>query len=224
MIIKIDMNNPNEKIIQQVVGVLQRGGVIIYPTETAYGVGCDAFNIEAIERIFKLKQRSPDQPLPVIIDSLKMAKKIGMISKDVRKLIRKYHPGPLVIGVPKRDLIPDILNKNGIAFRISSCNLINKIVRNLARPLVSTSANLSGKFTPYSIDDVLAQLNESEIDLILDGGILVKHKPSTIIDFQIEPRPQIIREGEITADEILSFLKIKVKDRNNHKKLLAKSN
>ncbi|MBN1328085.1 MAG: threonylcarbamoyl-AMP synthase [Candidatus Heimdallarchaeota archaeon] len=220
MIIKIDIDNPNKDIIQKTVRVLQGGGVIVYPTETAYGIGCDAYNNEAIKRIYTLKNRPFDQPLPVIIDSLKMAKKIGLINKEVKNLIKKYHPGPLVIGIPKKNSIPDILNKNGIAFRISSCKFIHELVKVLAQPLVSTSANLSGQITPYTIAEVLNQLPESDINLILDGGTLVKHKPSTIIDFQIKPSPQIIREGEITADEILAFLNIDEKERSKYKKFL----
>ncbi|HUT79690.1 MAG TPA: L-threonylcarbamoyladenylate synthase [Candidatus Bathyarchaeia archaeon] len=220
MIIKIDIDKPNEEIIHKVVEVLQKGGIIVYPTETAYGIGCNAFNAEAIKRIFLLKNRPFDQPLPVIINSLKMAKRIGLINKEVKNLIRKYHPGPLVIGVSKRKTIPDILNKSGIAFRISSCKFIHEIVKRLKGPLVSTSANLTGQITPYSVEDVLAQLQESDIELILDGGILAKNKPSTIIDFQIKPSPQIIREGEIPADEILDFLKVDEKERWKHKNFL----
>ncbi len=209
MIIKIDIQKPKKETIDKAVKILEKGGIIVYPTETAYGLGCDGFNIQAIEKIYGIKSRPPDQPLSVIVDNLEMIERVACMQEDAKILIEKFHPGPLVIALKKKSLVPDILNKDRIAFRISNNEFVQNIVRNLGKPIVSTSANKTGFKSPYSIDDVLETITEKEVDLIFDAGPLEKNKPSTIIDFVMQSSPQIIREGAISAKEIFQTLKIK---------------
>ncbi|HUU77795.1 MAG TPA: L-threonylcarbamoyladenylate synthase [candidate division Zixibacteria bacterium] len=208
MIIKINPNFPEEKIILKSVEILIRGGLIVYPTETAYGLGCDAYNEEAIKKLFVLKKRSISQPCSVIVSSQEMIEEIAYVNDQANILINKFLPGPLVIALPKKKVIPDILNSNGIAFRISSNKIAHLITNLLKRPLVSTSANITGDTPPYSIDDVIQSLDQNKIDLILDSGNIPKNIPSTIVDFLLEMSPQITREGEITKEEILKTLNI----------------
>ena len=209
LILRIDVLNPEEDIIEEAVKVLQSGGLLVYPTETAYGLGCDAYNVEAIAKIYKVKSRPQDQPLSVIVENITMIEEIAVMQDHARKLIEKFYPGPLVIALKKRNLIPDILNKDRIAFRISSNILVQKIIEVFGKPIVSTSANKSGFKPPYSIKEVLETISEDNIDLILDAGPLVKVKPSTLIDFVQQPSPQIIREGMIPANKIFEVLNIK---------------
>lgn len=209
MIIKIDIQKPKKETIDKAVKILEKGGIIVYPTETAYGLGCDGFNVQAIEKIYEIKSRPPDQPLSIIVDNLEMIERVACMQEDAKILIEKFHPGPLVIALKKKSLIPDILNKDRIAFRISNNEFVQNIVRNLGKPIVSTSANKTGFKSPYSINDVLETITEKEVDLILDAGPLEKNKPSTIIDFVMQSSPQIIREGAISAKEIFQTLKIK---------------
>jgi len=208
LIIKINPNFPEEKIILKSVEILIRGGLIVYPTETAYGLGCDAYNEEAIKKLFVLKKRSISQPCSVIVSSQEMIEEIAYVNDQANILINKFLPGPLVIALPKKKVIPDILNSNGIAFRISSNKIAHLITNLLKRPLVSTSANITGDTPPYSIDDVIQSLDQNKIDLILDSGNIPKNIPSTIVDFLLEMSPQITREGEITKEEILKTLNI----------------
>ncbi len=209
MIIKIDIQKPKKETIDKAVKILKKGGIIVYPTETAYGLGCDGFNVQAIEKIYEIKSRPPDQPLSIIVDNLEMIERVACMQEDAKILIEKFHPGPLVIALKKKSLIPDILNKDRIAFRISNNEFVQNIVRNLGKPIVSTSANKTGFKSPYSINDVLETITEKEVDLIFDAGPLEKNKPSTIIDFVMQSSPQIIREGAISAKEIFQTLKIK---------------
>jgi len=187
---------------------LLKGGIIVYPTETAYGLGCDAFNHRAINRIFKIKNRPKNLPLSVLVSSIDMIETIAEVNISAIKLIEKYHPGPLVIALPKKITIPDSVNQNNIAFRISSNNFANSIVKLLNRPLISTSANKSGEPTPYSVSEILDSFGETEIDAIFDVGKIPHRKPSTIVDFTLNPAPQITREGGISAKDILSYLNI----------------
>lgn len=209
MIIKIDIQKPKKETIDKAVKILEKGGIIVYPTETAYGLGCDGFNVQAIEKIYEIKSRPPDQPLSIIVDNLEMIERVACMQEDAKILIEKFHPGPLVIALKKKSLIPNILNKDRIAFRISNNEFVQNVVRNLGKPIVSTSANKTGFKSPYSIDDVLETITEKEVDLIFDAGPLEKNKPSTIIDFVMQSSPQIIREGAISAKKIFQTLKIK---------------
>ena len=138
-----------------------------------------------------------------------MIERVACMQEDAKILIEKFHPGPLVIALKKKSLVPDILNKDRIAFRISNNEFVQNIVRNLGKPIVSTSANKTGFKSPYTIDDVLETITEKEIDLIFDAGSLEKNEPSTIIDFVMKNPPQIIRVGAISAKEIFQTLKIK---------------
>jgi len=221
MIITIQQDQQlSEQTLQRIKHHLEHGGLLFYPTETTYGLGCDAFNVEAIKEIILRKKRPADRPMSVIVPSLEVARTIALVNPKVEKLSAKYHPGPLVIALPKRKSIPDILNKKGIAFRISSNRIVQQITRAFQRPLVSTSANLSCFPSPYSVEEIHSQLLLKDEDIILDAGILPKRKPSTLIDFQLQPSPQIIREGEIPADAILETLEIPTEKWPEHKRLL----
>lgn len=216
MIIKIHPATNLEEIIKQAITILQQGGIIVYPTETAYGIGCDSFNEKAIAKIYQIKDRNKSQPLSVIVNDQQMIEKIAVTNKKALTLMEKFYPGPLVIALPKKTVIPDILNPAGIAFRISSHPIARKIAAKLQKPIVSTSANKTGEPTPYSIIEVLQSLEREQLDLIIDAGILPYNKPSTIVDFQMKPEPQIIREGEISAKQILTTLEIPKKKWKNH--------
>ncbi|MHA1213019.1 MAG: L-threonylcarbamoyladenylate synthase, partial [Candidatus Heimdallarchaeota archaeon] len=124
-----------------------------------------------------------------------------------------------VIATQKKMILPDIVNQKGVAFRISSNKIVQQITKQTQRPLISTSANIAGGKTPYSIEQVFEQLSKKDVDVILDAGTLVKQKPSTIVDFQISPHPQLIRQGEITAEQIFSILRIPKKDWEKHKQM-----
>jgi L-threonylcarbamoyladenylate synthase len=212
----------DENLLQQIIQVLNEGGIIIYPTETAYGLGCDGLNEEAIKKIYSIKKRNQNHPLPVIISTIEMANRIAYMNPLAKKLIETFHPGPLVIALPKKAIIPDIVNPKGIAFRISRNKIIHQIVSEFNNPIISTSANLSGNPAPYSIDEIKNQLDLNLIDIILDSGTLPVRQPSTIVDFQLKPSPQIIREGEISAKQILETIETKKELRNNHLQILRK--
>ena len=216
MIIKTTPSEIDGRLLEQAVTILKNGGLIVFPTETAYGIGCDAFNKEAIKKIYEIKKRSKELPLPVIVSSKEMIERIAFTTPKSLALMDKFYPGPLVIALQKKEVIPDELNKNSIAFRISSNPIINKIVAHFNDPIVATSANLSGDKTPYSIDDVKNSLSYDRIDLVIDVGILDIRKPSTLIDFTLSPSPQIIRIGEISSSEIFNALNIPEKEWDKH--------
>lgn len=220
LIIKITNQLLDENLLEKINSILTDDGLIVYPTETAYGLGCNALSEKAVNRIFEIKKRPIGQPLSVIVPNIEILESIALINPRIRKLIEKFHPGPLVISTKKKPIIPDIVNKQGIAFRISSNKIANQIATSFSKPIISTSANLTATKTPYSIKQVLKTLSNKEIDLILDVGILEERKPSTLIDFQLQPSPQIIRIGEITAESIFTELSIPENKWNDHLKFI----
>ena len=164
--------------VEKIVKILKRGGVIVYPTETAYALGCDITNEKAVRKIYRLKKRSATKSLTAIVADLKMAKKFGKISKADEKIIKKHMPGAFTLIVKKKKAIPDIANKD-FAFRISSNKIARTLAKNLGKPIASTSANISGTGAKYNIKNIICEFGE-KIDAVIDSGNLPKKKVSTI--------------------------------------------
>jgi tRNA threonylcarbamoyl adenosine modification protein (Sua5/YciO/YrdC/YwlC family) len=177
--------------------VLQKGGLVIYPTETSYGIGCDATNSEAIKNVYRLKGRDYAKPLSIIVADVEMAKKYIGINKTAETLVKKFMPGPLTLVAKKRNL-PDELCRETIAFRISSNKFATGMTKKLGNPITATSANISGDEPIYEIKKIKLQF-KNKADLIIDAGNLEKRKPSTIYDTISR---KILREGDITKSQI----------------------
>ncbi len=192
------------RYIKKAVKIIKNGGVVVYPTDTCYGIGCDATNPLAIEKIFRIKGREKGKPLPLIASSIEMIEKYVFLDERAIKLFNTF-PGISVALRKKGKIIPDIVNKEKLAFRIPS----NEISRSLAelsdKPIISTSANRSGGPSPYSMNEVKSSLKDSlkEIDLFIDGGILTKNLPSTIVDL-VEDK--VGRIGNVKEKQILDLL------------------
>jgi len=169
--------------------------IIIYPTETCYGIGCSALDKEEVKKIFELKKRPNEKPFIVLVDSINMLKKIARVNKTALELAKKYWPGPLSIVLPKKNIIQNEVSKDYIACRISSNRFANEIIKEIKAPLISTSANLSGKPSPYSIKEIDESLIKGA-DLIIDKGELEKNPPSTVVKIDGE-KIIMLRKGSI---------------------------
>lgn len=205
-ILKLD----SENTLKETVDVLRKGGVIIYPTDTLYGIGCDATNEKSIGRIFHLKKRSKNMPLSIAVSDMEMFGKYGELASTGKKLAEEFLPGGLTLIVGKKNL-PDILTADGdtVAIRIPDLAPILEIISELGKPIITTSANISGKRPPISIQEAMEQIPDG--DLYIDGGKLKKRSPSTII--QLTGEPVILREGAIKREEIEGIIgKIKIKE------------
>ena len=188
-IIKISERN-HSAIVKQAVAVLKRGGVIVYPTETAYGLGADFFNPRAIKKIYQIKGRQYKKPLSVIVSDFKMAGQLVKFDKSSLRLAKKYWPGPLTL----------IVKNTGL--RISSNKLATGIVKKLQHPISATSANLTGRGEFYSAPEVIKQFNKKkhQPDLIIDAGRLPKNKVSTVAQV-VGDKIKILRKGQIVILE-----------------------
>lgn len=181
---------------------------MVYPTETCYGLGANAFDEEAVKKVFIAKRRPFDKPITIIVSDLNMWEKCAYIDERAKMLIEEFLPGPLTIALKKKELIPDILNPKAIAARIPSHPVAFLLVRKAKVPITATSANISGKPPLYSAQKVSANFRDT-VDLILDAGRLPRQKLSTIVDFTMEATPQITREGPISTDSVLKKLRLK---------------
>jgi len=191
--------------IQKCASIVKSGGVVVFPTDTIYGIGCDPRNDSAVERIFAIKGRDEKKPLPVLAYSLEGAEKIASLGRVGRPLAKKYWPGALTIVAPLIDKNIShrvTVGSNSIALRVpaNSCTLS---LLKYCKYLVGTSANLSGEKPSKSAKEVMSSRLDS-FDALLDGGI-VGGVESTIVDMT-GTEPKILREGAIKSGEVLRLI------------------
>ena len=194
----------NKKVLSECITTLKNGDAIVYPTDTLYALGADVYNDDAVKKIFKLKKRPFNNPLPIAVSNIKEIEKIAIMDDKSRKIAEYFLPGSLTLVLRKKNSSLNLLTAglDKIAVRIPN----NKIALNLLSnfgPLTVTSANVHGKKTPYVINDIKMQFNK-KVATYLDDGIL-KGKPSTIVDLTSN-KPVILRKGSITEKEILEAI------------------
>ncbi|KKR21642.1 MAG: Sua5/YciO/YrdC/YwlC family protein [Parcubacteria group bacterium GW2011_GWE2_39_37] len=194
----IKIQAANDKIIEEVINNLKKGKVIVYPTETFYGLGCDATNSRAVNKIYKIKSKPRDKALLFLVSSVKMAQEYLEINSAAKKLIKEHWPGPLSIIMPVRKEKQKVLEGKTGGTRISPNLIAQTLVKKLGKPIISTSANLSGLPASHTVEEIIKYFTNQkhQPDLILDAGKLKKSKGSTIVDLT-ELEIKIIREGDV---------------------------
>jgi L-threonylcarbamoyladenylate synthase len=201
----------NQKTINEAVSVLKNGGLVIYPTETVYGIGADATNLDAIKKLTEYKNRPFGKPYSIAVINPKMAEKYAELNETANNLYKEFLPGPLtIISRGKHKVAPGVESEDGtLGIRIPDYKLVTDIVEKFGKPITSTSANASYKKRPYKISDILKNISRKQkdlIDLIIDVGELPPNDPSTVIDTTLDD-PVTLRQGEIKLtdkNEILS--------------------
>lgn len=199
-IIKTNTNNQNS-ITRQAVRALKNNGLIIYPTETCYGIGADATSQIAVNKLLKYKGQRRNKPVSIAVISKKMAEQYVSLNDSAQNIYHNFLPGPItVISQSKGKTVKSIESANHtLGIRIPNHPLATKIISQSNKPITATSANSSGKKTPYSIQDILKYTSKKKlelVDLIIDAGKLEKHPTSTVVDTTLQ-EPEIIRQGEI---------------------------
>lgn len=192
-----------EQQIKQGITILKQGGVIAYPTDTIYGLGCSAYLPEAVERVYRIKQRPRNMALPILLASVTRIAEVAVdISPVAWRLAERFLPGALTLVLKKADSVPDIVTAGGktVAVRVPAHPVTIALIEGLGTPLVGTSANISGQPNPLTAADVRRQLG-NKVDLIIDGGRCPGGTESTVVDLTGE-RPQILREGAIKRGEV----------------------
>lgn len=199
MLIKIYPENPNEKAIQQVVNVLKKGGVIIYPTDTIYGLGCDITNQKAIERVCRIRGIKPEKANFSFIcyDLSHIADYTRPIDNETFRLLKKTLPGPFTFIFNANKHVPKLLssNKKTVGIRVPDNNIARSIVKMLGNPVISTSIHDEDEIIEYSTDpELIHEKYEDLVDLVIDGGF-GGNEASTIIDCSTGGF-EIIRQGK----------------------------
>ncbi|MEA2038793.1 MAG: L-threonylcarbamoyladenylate synthase [Thermodesulfobacteriota bacterium] len=189
MILSINPDNPQQRLINRISDVLEKGGLIAYPTDSFYGIGCDLYNKKAIQLIYKLKNRPLKKPFSFICDCLKEISRYAVVSNYSYKTMKKFLPGPYTFIMEGTRLVPKIMlsKRKTVGIRIPDNKICLAIVQSLGRPIISTSA---GYNDPQSLKDAYG----SYLDIIVDGGVLYP-SPSSIISL-IDDVPEVIREGK----------------------------
>ncbi|MBX5326303.1 MAG: L-threonylcarbamoyladenylate synthase [Candidatus Bathyarchaeia archaeon] len=192
----------NEKTIRIAVQTVEKGGVIVYPTDTVYGLGCDPFNREAVKRIFTIKGERT-KPLPILASNIKEAEKIAHVTEQAQKLAEKFWPGPLTMVLLKKPSLLDVVTcgLDSVGVRVPNHPVALELIREAGGLLVGTSANKSGEKPPQTAEEAARQIGE-EVDLVLDGGFAPLGESSTIVDL-VMGIPRILRHGPVKVDDIL---------------------
>lgn len=195
--------NLNLELIKEKV---KAGSIVIYPTDTVYGVGADIFSLAGIERIYAAKERNFTSPLIALISDRKYVEEIAYIDEEnrdkVQALMENFWPGGLTIILRKKDVVPGIMVSNGetVGVRIPNHKISMEIIESVGGIMPTTSANISGEKTPRSFEE-LSQVFKERVDILVDGGASPLGTESTIIDMS-KNTPKILREGSISKNEI----------------------
>ena len=208
-VIQIDPERPQHHLIEKAADVLKCGGVIGYPTETVYGIGCNALNSRAVDQVIQLKNRDRSKAMIIIAgDTVQVRELVKSIPEEAEKLIDNFWPGPLTIVFEASAQLKDFAfgKSKTIAIRIPDSRICMDLIKETGFPIISTSANISGQPPSTSAEQVI-QYFGPQLDLIIDGGPSKETNPSTVVDTTRTP-PRIVREGAISALEINTVLEV----------------
>lgn len=189
LMLSINADNPQQRLINRVCAVLEEGGLIVYPTDTFYGIGCNLFNKRGIQLIYRLKNRPLKKPFSFLCDGLKEVSRYALVSNYAYKTMKRLLPGPYTFILEGTRLVPKIMltKRKTVGIRVPDNRICLDIIRTFGRPIISTSAVFDD---PQSIKEAYG----SFLDVIIDGGVLYQ-SPSSVVSL-IDDIPEVIREGK----------------------------
>jgi L-threonylcarbamoyladenylate synthase len=189
----------------EIVALLRDGGIIAFPTDTAYGLGCDPFNERAVDRLFRLKGRPETKPILLVIDSIAMAESISCPSEVFRALAKTFWPGPLTIIVKAKSAVPvNVTAGTGtIGLRWPVAPVATSLIQRFGKPITATSANRTGQPSAITSDEIRLQFGDS-LEAFIDGGLLPVRGGSTLLDVTTDP-PILLREGPVSYEALHNF-------------------
>ena len=186
-----------ERELEKAVEVLERGGVVVYPTETVYGLGADALSERAVRRVFELKGRAFKKPISVAVSSFEMLESVAIVeSAEVEEILNALLPGPVTVLLPRKAVLPEILTAGSplVGVRMPEHEIALRLITAFGRPLTATSANISGKKPPASFEDV-----EIEADFKLNGGRCPYGEPSTVVCLSVSAFSAVVSEASAAS-------------------------
>jgi len=196
-------------VVDRAVQVLARGGTVVFPTDTLYGLGCNALDAHAACRVFDIKHRSYVKAMPMLVRDLSWARELAYVTPDQERIISVFWPGKVTFVLPRRDIVPAIMCGGGqtVGVRSPDNPFVQSLLQHFGYPLAGTSANISGH-EPHHDPQIIAaafRLSAPQPNLMLDAGLLPPSEPSTVVDLSGR-QPRILRQGAVRADKILALL------------------
>ena len=194
-------------MLEKAAELIKQGKIVVFPTETVYGIGTNGLDPKAVKRLYEVKQRPLDKPISLLVSNMEM---VDLIAKDVTeteyKIMEKFFPGPLTIILKKKDIVPDIVTagQDTVGVRMPNGEIARKLVEMAEVPIAAPSANISGEPSGTNLQNIKQHFCEN-VDFYIDGGESEIGLASTIVQV-IEGKPQILRQGSITLEQINEFL------------------
>jgi len=206
----VTLNQSNQtEVILEATAMLSAGGSVVYPTDTVYGLGVNPFDDVAVKRLFRIKKRPPDKPIPLIVRSIAMAKKLAHIREQEEKILRSVWPGTVSVVLWKRKLVSPFISAHTqtVALRIPDNEFCLCLSRAFNSPITSTSANISGENHTNDPGEIAKRFSQEfyKPDLLIDAGKLMLTKPSTVLDLTVA-KPRITRIGPVSPRELKKIL------------------
>ena len=210
-ILRVNLNGDFNEALLEAINVLKHGGVIVYPTDTVYGLGANACDHHAVDQIFKIKNRPYAKPLPIIARNMKWVKELAFVPSKLEPTLEEIWPGATTVILHRKSVIPPIVTAGAksVGVRIPDHVLTDKLLGKFGYPLTATSANISGNEATGDIGKIVESFRGQiwKPDLVLDVGILPVSMPSTILDLSTV-KPKILRVGPSKPEQLMKLLKI----------------
>lgn len=205
---RIRKRQDSTEAVKAALVVLRQGGIIAFPTETVYGLGCDAASVAAARRVYRIKQRERNKTLQLIAGSLAQVKAVSKLNQWERMIVSRYWPGPLTLIIPvrpKAHISPSAIQDGRIGIRVTSDPFLQKLLRAYGKPIAATSANRSGEPPARSGREVLKIFQaRTGPDLLIDMGCLPKKLPSTVASIDSSGRVFVFRQGPVRLPKLVA--------------------
>jgi len=187
--------------------LIKQGKIVVFPTETVYGIGTNGLDGQAVKKLYEVKQRPLNKPISLLVSNMEMVNKIARdITETEYKIMEKFFPGPLTIILKKKNIVPDIVTagQDTVGVRMPSGEIARKLVEIAGVPIATPSANITGEPSGTNLQEIKKQF-EGKVDLFIDGGISELGLASTIVQV-VDGKPVILRQGSITLEEINNLI------------------
>lgn len=194
-------------MLEQAAELIKQGKIVVFPTETVYGIGTNGLDEQAVKRLYEVKQRPLNKPISLLVSNMEM---VNQIAKDITeteyKIMENFFPGPLTIILKKKDVVPDIVTagQDTVGVRMPGGEIARKLVEITGVPIAAPSANITGEPSGTDLQEIKKHFEEN-VDFYIDGGISELGVSSTIVQV-VDGKPQILRQGSITLEQINEIL------------------
>ena len=196
-------NSTDYQKLRYPAGIIKNGGIVVFPTETVYGIGTNGLDKEAVERLYKIKERPLNKPISLLVSDYEMIEKVVKDINELEyKIMKKFFPGPLTIILNKKDIVPDIVTSGGstVGIRMPEEEITRKLIEYAGVPIAAPSANISGEPSGIDLQEIIKEFGD-KVDYYIDGGKSKIGIGSTIVKVE-NNSIKILREGNISKKEI----------------------